>query len=79
MYEWTDPDDGTVYEIVYVVTHGNEGPEHFQWRYKPDSTRRSRRDPAWWKLPPFANQQDMKEIEEHFFGSTAPYDQENDE
>ncbi len=81
MYEWTDPDTGTIYQIEYVVTmHPSEGPEFMRWRIKPDPShpRHHKRNPAWWKLPPFVSAQDMKEIEEHFHGSIKPFDQETD-
>ena|SRR6266516_4394840 len=62
MINWRDPDTGDVYEIDYDVTQGpDEGPEYMSWRKQGED--------EWHKLPPFANQDDMRRIEEHFHGA----------
>jgi hypothetical protein len=46
-FEWTDPDEGTVWEMYYDVPQGGEGTrESVQYRVKGTNT--------WWELPPFA-------------------------
>lgn len=62
-YEWLDPDSDDVYEIQYIVTHGDEGPEHYLWRIRTADD-----SGEWHKLPPFANSDDMRDIERWFHG-----------
>jgi len=63
-FEWTDPDDGKVYEMRYIVTqHESEGPEYVEWREKPMAERDLT---MWHKLPPFA--MPPQEAMEHWHG-----------
>ena len=48
IFEWTDPDEGTVYQLMYNVTHTDiEGREHVSWRVRGMT--------SWVELPPFAD------------------------
>jgi hypothetical protein len=67
MFNWTDPDNGDVYEIMYVVTQtADEGSEYLQYRIPA-------KDAEWVKLPPFVYSRDLKQIEDYFMGPAAMY------
>lgn len=72
MFDWTDPDTGDVYEIMYNVTQTeDEGPEHFMWRLKASGGFQVNDNDLWHKLPPFVSASFMLEMEEELFGGPA--------
>lgn len=60
--EWTDPNDGLTYELMYNVTQTeDEGPEHAMYRWKGSN--------EWTKLPPFALDHDVaRKFADEVFG-----------
>lgn len=65
-FEYTDPDDGILYEMRYVVTQSpDEGPEYIEWRVSP-KVAGSVYMPDWQRLPPWA--MPPKEAMEHWHG-----------
>src|SRR5215472_10789120 len=73
MFEWTDPDDGILYELNYVVTqHEDEGPEYVEWRISPRMAgslkkhAESMHGDGWHRLPPWA--MPPEEAMEHWHG-----------
>lgn len=54
-FEYTDPDDGVVYEMRYVVTQSpDEGCEYVEWRISPRMAGSLGLDVSWKRLPPWA-------------------------
>ena len=58
MYEWTDPDTGTVWQMYYDVPQGGDERESVRYRIKGMN--------VWSELPPFARA--PKEAEALWFG-----------
>jgi hypothetical protein len=62
MYEWTDPDEGTVWQMYYDVPQGGDRRECVMYRVKGMN--------EWQELPPFAFP--PKEAMNEWFGEVIP-------
>src|SRR5215831_7403219 len=54
IFKYVDPDDGLAYEMNYIVTHGDEGPEYVEYRLDPSQAGSLEMDTSWHRLPPWA-------------------------